>query len=282
MANIEDYFEHARATELAKSDLGKKIWNFLNEDRIKDRMEAASDLGQAAVKGIADQLVAEFPDDLFDDQVKQLIGDMVRVIMTEEGFTIDQRNVDVREFPFVKGTRYMRKDWFPRIHIFRSSNDPRELCLTDTQKGEKLPPPPEGAKPLGILDIVRFNPSGCSHYRRTVERDAPGYRKARILATPARTHHKARVKRTGQNDQFCPILGTGFTAVFFQMISIGWFPCRKIRRFPWDDVRFRDRNLILTSGTGQKQRCNSSDSCGRMTSVSGPRSDRVINSFLNQ
>ncbi len=106
---------------------------------------------QAAVKGIADQLVENFEDDLWNDQVKQLIGDMVRVIITEEGFieeefTIDQKNVDVREFPFVKGTRYIRKGWFPRIHIFRSSSDHRELCLTDTQKGEKLPAPPEGAK----------------------------------------------------------------------------------------------------------------------------------------
>lgn len=145
MSNIEDYFEQARATKLAKSGLGQEIWAFLNEDKIKDRMESASDLGQAAVKGIADQLVEKFEHHLWDDQVKQLIGDMVRVVMTEEGFTIDQKNVDVREFPFVKGTRYIRKGWFPRIHIFRSSNDPRELCLTDTQKGEKLPPPPEGA-----------------------------------------------------------------------------------------------------------------------------------------
>lgn len=146
MTDISDYFEHARATQLAKSNLGIEIWGFLNEDKQKDRMEFASDLGQAAVKGIADQLVEKFGNNLFDDQVKQMIGDMVRVIMAKEGFTIDQKNVDVREFPFVKGTRYMRKDWFPRIHIFRSSGDPRELCLTDTQKGEKLPAPPKDAK----------------------------------------------------------------------------------------------------------------------------------------
>lgn len=146
MADIADYFKHARATKLAKSALGQKLWNFLNEDKIKGRMEAASDLGQAAVKGIADQLVEEFEDDLWNDQVKQLIGDMARVVLTEEGFSIDQKNVDVREFPFVKGTRYIREGWFPRIHIFRSSNDPRDLCLTNTQKGEKLPSPPKGAK----------------------------------------------------------------------------------------------------------------------------------------
>lgn len=146
MADIEDYFEHARATQLAKSARGHKLWDFLNEDEITRRMEFASDLGQAAVKGIADELVKRFPDDVWNDQVKQLVGDMIRVVMTRRGFSIDQKNVDVREFPFVKGTRYIRDGWFPRIHIFRSSKDPSALCLTDTQKGEKLPPPPDDAK----------------------------------------------------------------------------------------------------------------------------------------
>ena len=146
MADIQDYFAHARATELAKSPLGQKLWDFLNREKIKDRMETASDLGQAAVKGIADQLVKEFGDDVLDNQVKQLTGDMVRVILTEEGFSIDQKNVDVREFPFVKGTRYIRDGWFPRIHIFRSSSDPRDLCLTDTQNGGNITIPPEDGK----------------------------------------------------------------------------------------------------------------------------------------
>ena len=47
--------------------------------------------------------------------------------------------------PFAKGTMYRRADWYT-VHVFRSSNDPREQCFTDTRAGDNLPAASAGGK----------------------------------------------------------------------------------------------------------------------------------------
>ena len=45
---------------LAQTPLGKKLWPFLNRSDIVTRMDTATDLGNPAVAGIEEALLAEF------------------------------------------------------------------------------------------------------------------------------------------------------------------------------------------------------------------------------
>lgn len=134
---------------LAESPLGKKLWPFLNRPDIVTRMDTATDLGNPAVAGIEEALLAEFGDEfgeeILDDRVKQMIGHMVRQIMEAEGYEIEKQNVTIASAVFAKGTRYRRHDW-QRLNVFRSSNNPRALCFAGHRDAEKLPVPDDGGQ----------------------------------------------------------------------------------------------------------------------------------------
>ena len=138
-------YEPGRFSGDADTPFGRSVWKLLNQHKVIHAMEVASDLGQPAVAGIEEALLEAFGKEVLEDRAKQLIGHMVRQIMERHGFVVEQSNVKMNSVPFSKGTRYRRPDWH-HIHVFRCTSDIRELCLTGSRQGEKLPRAPGGGK----------------------------------------------------------------------------------------------------------------------------------------
>ena len=130
---------------LADTDLGRNLWQFLNEDLIVASLETATDLGKPAVTGIEEQLLDQFGEEVVDDRVKQMAGHMVRQVIEARGYTLERRDVFIGSALFSKGTRYIRPDW-RRLHVFRNNRNIRELCFAGNRIAEDLPPPPDGGK----------------------------------------------------------------------------------------------------------------------------------------
>ena len=138
-------YEAGPFKSLADTELGRKLWEFLNRDEIVSRLDTATDLGNPAVAGIEEPLLAEFREEVLGDRVKQMVGHMVRQVMEAEGYEIEKQNVTIGSAVFAKGTRYRQPDW-QRLHVFRSSNNPHALCFAASRDVEKLPPPEDGGQ----------------------------------------------------------------------------------------------------------------------------------------
>jgi uncharacterized membrane protein YheB (UPF0754 family) len=95
--------------KLAKSDLGKQLWDFLNEHDNKIRMETATELKKPAVRALTNHLLKRFGEQVKEMRVKQMIGHMVKQIMDAKGFEVDQRDVLVNDGLFNKASRYRKK-----------------------------------------------------------------------------------------------------------------------------------------------------------------------------
>ena len=127
-----------RFASLFASPLGQRLWAFLTRPDSVARLETASELGKPAVEGIEEQLLAEFREDVLANRVKQMVGHMVRQIMEQRDWVLDQTDVKVQSVPFSKATRYRRPDWFT-FHAFRNSGDPRDVVITDRRQNPTLP-----------------------------------------------------------------------------------------------------------------------------------------------
>lgn len=123
---------------LYKSDLGQRIWSFLIQPEIVARLETASDLGKPAVEGIEEQLLQEFGDEVLADRTKQMVGHIVRQIMEQRDWVLDQSDVKLQSVPFIKATRYRRPNW-STFHAFRNADDPRDVAITDRRQSPPLP-----------------------------------------------------------------------------------------------------------------------------------------------
>lgn len=123
---------------LYQSDLGHRIWSFLTRPDVVARLETASELSKPAVEGIEEQLLDEFREDVLADRVKQMVGHMVRQILEQRDWVLDQTDVKVQSVPFSKAARYRRPDWIT-FHAFRSVSDPRDVVLTDRRQNAPLP-----------------------------------------------------------------------------------------------------------------------------------------------
>lgn len=123
---------------LFETDIGQRLWPFLNGPEIVARLETASQLGKPAVEGIEEQLLEEFGAEILADRVKQMVGHMVRQIMEHRGWGLDQSDVKVQSIPFMKAARYRRPDW-STFHAFRNASDPRDVAITDRRQNAALP-----------------------------------------------------------------------------------------------------------------------------------------------
>ncbi len=123
---------------LYASELGQRIWAFVTLPENVARLETASELSKPAVEGMEEQLLAEFREDILADRVKQMVGHMVRQILDQRGWILDQADVKVQSVPFSKAARYRRPDWVT-FHAFRNSSDPRDIAITDRRQGAPLP-----------------------------------------------------------------------------------------------------------------------------------------------
>lgn len=159
---------------LYASELGQRIWAFLTQTESVARLETASELGKPAVEGIEEQLLAEFREDVLADRVKQMIGHMVRQILEQRDWVLDQTDVKVRSVPFSKAARYRRPDWIT-FHAFRNSKDPRDVVISDRRQNPTLPAgarwtfyatfasPLKAAVAFGVRDIRKLREQIHSH-----------------------------------------------------------------------------------------------------------------------
>jgi len=139
-------YEPSVFANLAESELGRRLWRFLNQDDSIIRMETATELGRPAVEGLEKPLLEAFGEAVLDDRVKQMIGHMVRQIMESQGFVHEMKNVKITSgAPFSRASRYAIPG-NATFFVFQDSTDPRSLALTDDRHGDRLPTLPGRAR----------------------------------------------------------------------------------------------------------------------------------------
>ena len=145
MSKAVTKYEAGSFQALAETKLGRDLWEFLNREQIFSRLDTATDLGNPAVAGIEEPLLAQFGEAVLDDRAKQMIGHMVRQVMVAEGYEVEKQNVKIGSALFSKGTRYRQHDWL-RLQVFRNTKDARQLCFAASRDTETLPPPSDGGQ----------------------------------------------------------------------------------------------------------------------------------------
>jgi hypothetical protein len=168
---------------LYASDLGQRIWTFVTRPENIARLETASELSKPAVEGIEEQLLEAFREDVLADRVKQMVGHMVRQILEQRDWVLDQSDVKVQSVPFSKAARYRRPDWIT-FHAFRNTSDPRDVAITDRRQNAPLPAdvrwtfyatfasPLKAAVAFGVRDIrqLRQQVHAQGYHRVRIER----------------------------------------------------------------------------------------------------------------
>jgi proline dehydrogenase len=103
-------------SDVFNTDLGQRLWAYLNEPTTVAQMETATLLGRPAAEPLgalttppsAPGLVQQFGQAVRKDRIKQMIGNMIRQIMEARGYRIDRQNVRMRdENMFSSATRYL-------------------------------------------------------------------------------------------------------------------------------------------------------------------------------
>ena len=92
------------------SNNGAAIWNFLNEHDNIIRMETATYLSRPAAEPMSPFLLKKFGPDIAADQVKKMIGHMIRQIMEAHDYAFDRSGVRItREGNmFTSAARYVK------------------------------------------------------------------------------------------------------------------------------------------------------------------------------
>ena len=107
-------FNAGKFSDIYKTELGQKLWDFMNKFETKIRLETACDLGKPAVEAIQKHLLHEFGDAVREIRVKQMIGLMVRQVLETRDFMLDTQNVRLKNgILFMKGSRYLRTSITP-------------------------------------------------------------------------------------------------------------------------------------------------------------------------
>ena len=100
-------YSAGKFSDLAQLQLGKDLWDFLNEKENVIRMELATEFGKTAAESVSKPLLERFGDDVKVDRVKQMIGHMIRQIMENRGYEMRTQNVkvDIKRL-FTKASKY--------------------------------------------------------------------------------------------------------------------------------------------------------------------------------
>jgi len=176
-----------------ETDLGQKLWLWLNREVNVVRMETASDLSRPAAEALDEPLLTDFGAAILDDRVKQMIGHMIRQVLERRGYVIDQQNVKVTSgAPFSRATRYKRRD-NTTFHVFRAGNG-RQVALTARRDGGgSLPPPEDGG-------TWRYDRSFDGELRGRVAYGVPDWKQACEDVTKQGFHlyHQGRLLRAAR------------------------------------------------------------------------------------
>lgn len=136
-------FNPGTFTNEYKSSDGQKLWRVLNLDDTIIRMEAASDLRRPALASVEDILLKAMGSKILGRRFKQMAGLMAKQILEQRGFVHEASGIRLNSIPFHKASRYRRAKR-DSLHLFRSSSNCRDIGLTDTRDGGKLPNPTRG------------------------------------------------------------------------------------------------------------------------------------------
>lgn len=105
-------FNAGNFSDLAESDLGKRLWAFMNERETVVRMEAATYLSRPALEVVQPYLIERFGNEVSNennDRIKQMIGKMARQVMEHHGYQLDQMGVRLRRNElFLSAARYKK------------------------------------------------------------------------------------------------------------------------------------------------------------------------------
>ncbi len=102
-------FDAGMFSDLANTQTGELLWNFLNTEESMIRLETATSLYRPALEGLQQQLLERFGDEIKPDRWKQMIGRMVRQIMESRGYVLDRTGVRFREkILFLSAARYKK------------------------------------------------------------------------------------------------------------------------------------------------------------------------------
>lgn len=126
---------------LSKTPLGEALWAYLNEPPTVAKMKLATDLGRTVVEGIEEDMLERFEadiDDLLEDRTKQMIGHMIKQVMSVAGYIIDQQNVKVPTGVFSRATRYKRSGSYTYFAHMGGAGG-RQVALTADRAGTALP-----------------------------------------------------------------------------------------------------------------------------------------------
>lgn len=130
-------------TDITAHPASTKLWVLLNSEQWKIKMKTASDLGRPALEAVAEDLLAEFPDQFAGewpqrDRFKQMAGAMTKQVMEAEGYVFVRSNVPLSGAPFSRASKYRHRDSF-EFHIWRLSTDARLVGITLEKSVLKLP-----------------------------------------------------------------------------------------------------------------------------------------------
>lgn len=87
---------------------GPALWDFLQTDDCRLRMEVATYLGRPAVEPLSPVLMQRFGGQVALPPIRRMVGHMVRQIMESRGFRLDRSGVVIRRAGniFYSGSRY--------------------------------------------------------------------------------------------------------------------------------------------------------------------------------
>ena len=89
-------FDPGPFADVSTTPLGIAVWEFLHADTSIACLETTTYLKRPALEGLQPHLVAEFGTAIQPDRIKQMTGRMVRQIMENRGYNLDQTNVRIR------------------------------------------------------------------------------------------------------------------------------------------------------------------------------------------
>ena len=118
---MTDFFEFDTKTfrSIYETEQGKKIWEFLKEEKSIDRMQAFSDAGKPALLAIEASLIDDFQvqerasvakkDKAQFDRLKQMLGAMVRQVMDANCYKLQSNNIKTpNSLIFFSASRYTK------------------------------------------------------------------------------------------------------------------------------------------------------------------------------
>lgn len=87
------YFNSGSFSDLADTQEGQRLWDFLNDEVIVIRLETATYLGRPAIEAIQLQLLRAFGPTMRENRWKQLVGAMVRQVLERYGYVFIRSGV---------------------------------------------------------------------------------------------------------------------------------------------------------------------------------------------